>query len=538
MNFLGFTFKRNDTAPSLQPTFSPPEEDDGAVNVVAAGGAYGTYLDLDGTAKNESELINQYREMSMHHDVENAIDDVVNEAISFDHTRDIIKIIVDDVPYSENIRRLIMDEFDTILQLLDFSNQAYDIFRRWYIDGRINFHVLIDQEDPTNGITELRYIDPRKIRKIRELGTIKDPNTGVDTIQTVREYFIYNESGFGARDFTGTQAGKISLVNQQVIISPDAIVNVTSGLTDATGQMVISHLHKAVKPLNVLRALEDATVIYTVARAPERRIFYIDVGNLPKQKAEQYLRDMMIKHKNKLVYDATTGAIRDDRKIMTMLEDYWLARRDGQRGTEIDTLPGGQNIGEMDHVVYFQKNLYKALNVPISRTESDGTYALGRATEISRDEIKFSKFISRLRQRFSLIFSQLLEKQLVLRRILTIEEWQNIKNRIRYDFINDNYFAELRDLDILKEKIIVVQMLEQAFMEGKYYSRDWIKKNILGQNEEEIIDMQKQIDEEQSDDLAKEIASTQTKLSAFPQNPELAGADPLPKEKVGNPNYD
>jgi hypothetical protein len=528
---FGFEILKPETAPDPnQPSFAMPDTDDGAVNVIAPGGAYGTFLDLEATAKTESELINQYREMVMHHDVENAVDDIINEAISADHSNEIVRLQLDNVPYPENLRKLILAEFETILELLDFSNQSYELFRRWYIDGRINFHTIVDQTDPTLGITELRYIDPRKIRKVREIAADKDPLTGIDTVSIVREYFVYNENGFGTKEYSPLTAR--SMTNQNIMISVDSVVNVTSGITDKSGNMVLSHLHKAIKPLNVLKSLEDATVIYTISRAPERRIFYIDVGNLPKAKAEQYLRDMMIKHKNKLVYDSTTGAIRDDRRVMTMLEDYWFPRGGDRKGTEVETLPGGQHIGEMDHVLYFQKNLYKALNVPVSRMESDGTYALGRATEINRDEIKFNKFVNRLRLRFSMLFTQLLEKQLVLRRIMTYEEFQAIKNLIHFEFVSDNLWTELRELDIMKERLMTVQLVEQSMIQGKYYSRLKIKKDILMMDDEEIEQENEQMAIEAQEDLEAEIAAQKAKLSAFPKNPELAGAKPLPKESA------
>ena len=385
------------------------------------------------------------------------------------------------------------------MKLLDFGNKGYEVFRHWYIDGRLYYHAIIDGNNPADGLQELRYIDPRKIKKIRSVKKDRVGNTqagpGAVTIQKTKdEYFIYNEKGF-----TGYPGGSPSAAagEQGVKIARDAIINVTSGLMSEDNRIVLSHLHKAIKPLNQLRILEDASVIYRISRAPERRIFYIDVGNLPKMKAEQYLRDMMTKHKNRLVYNASTGEIRDDRKFMTMLEDYWLPRREGGRGTEITTLPGGQNLGEMEDVAYFQKKLYRSLNVPVSRLEPETGFSLGRSAEISRDELKFQKFISRARMRFSQLFEKIMEKQLVLKQIMTLEEYNEIKDHIRYDFMEDNHFTELKENEILNERINALNAVD-AYM-GRYFSQKWARKNILRMTDEEIELMDQEIADEQAE---------------------------------------
>jgi hypothetical protein len=465
-------------------TFVPSQIDDGAVEI-AAGGAYGTFLDLDGTAKSEAELVTRYREMSMQPECDSAVEDIVNEAIILDKESGAVEIVLDGLAQPASIKNKIREEFENILYMLDFSNKGYDIFRRWYVDGRLYHHIVIDDKSPRDGIRELRYIDPRKIRKIRETVKKKDPRTGATLYaKDQKEFFLYNPKGIVTSNAT-----------QGIKIAPDSISYAHSGLTDSRNNMILGYLHKAVKPLNQLRMLEDATVIYRLARAPERRIFYIDVGNLPKMKAEQYLRDMMVKHKNKLVYDATTGEVRDDRKFMTMLEDFWLPRREGGRGTEITTLPGGQNLGEMDDVDYFRRKLYKSLNVPITRMEADNQFNLGRSSEVTRDEIKFNKFIGRLRTRFSHLFDGLLEIQLVLKGVLTRAEWEKMRNTIHYDFTDDNYFSELKQTEILTERLRLASEIDPLV--GKYYSMKWVRSNILQMSEEEIKDIDKEIEAEQ-----------------------------------------
>ena len=482
---FGFEFKRKvptDTAPS----FAPKEQEDGAV-VVAAGGSFGTYVDLDGTVRTEAELVTKYREMALQPECDAAIDEIVNEMISLDE-KELIKIDLDELEIPDNLKKAIREEFKNCMNLIDFRRHAYEIMRRWYIDGRLYYHKIIDEKDPKAGIKELRYIDPRKIRKVREVikkrvrgGTAGDP---VMT-KTQNEYYIFNDKGFnyGNKSVGPATAG--------LKIAKDTILHITSGLTDTNGTMILSYLHKAIKPLNQLRTLEDALVIYRIARAPERRVWYIDVGNLPKMKAEQYIRDMMVKHKNRLIYDADSGNIRDDRKFMTMLEDYWLARREGGKGTEVTTLAGGQTLGQMDDVLYFQKKFYQTLNVPVNRLNSDALFSLGRATEVTRDELKFARFIVRMRAKFAILFTKLLETQLVLKQIMTIEDFNNIAADIKYDFAKDNYFNELKDGEIMDNRINLARNMQD--MVGKYYSQEWLRKNILQQSEDDIEEMDDQI---------------------------------------------
>ena len=423
--------------------------------------------------------------MSMQPECDSAVEDVVNEAIVMTEENP-IEIVLDDLKQPNSIKNKIREEFETILEMLDFSNKGYDIFRRWYVDGRLYHHIIINDKDPRDGIKELRYIDPRKIRKVREKVKSKDPRTGATIYnKEQKEYYLFNPKG-------------ISSTSQQgVKIAVDSISHIHSGLMDSRNKMILGHLHKAVKPLNQLRMLEDATVIYRLARAPERRIFYIDVGNLPKMKAEQYLRDMMVKHKNKLVYDAATGEVRDDRKFMTMLEDFWLPRREGGRGTEITTLPGGQNLGEMEDVDYFRRKLYKSLNVPVTRMEADNQFNLGRASEITRDEIKFNKFVQRLRNRFTHLFDGLLEIQLVLKGVLSRSDWEEMRNTIHYNFKEDNYFSELKETEIMTERLRLAGEIDPLV--GKYYSMKWVRENILRMTEEEIKNVDQEIDAERQE---------------------------------------
>jgi len=494
MQLFGFEIKRK-SEEDLK-SFVEKQEDDGAVNVSSTGvtGAMGTFVDLEGTAKSEAELITRYRSMISHPEVSRAVDDIVNESIVISDNNKVVEINLDDTELSNNIKKRVQEEFDEVLKLLDFSNKGYDTFQKWYVDGRLKYHVIIDEKNIKSGIKELRYIDPRKLRKIREKQKKKDPNSDAVLTQVKNEYYIFNDNGFNN---TKNNATAMDATAKGIQIAKDSIIEVTSGILNENNSLVLSHLHKAIKALNQLKMLEDAAVIYRLARAPERRIFYVDVGNLPKVKAEQYLRDMMVKHKNRLVYDASTGEVRDDRKHMTMLEDFWMARRNGERGTEITTLPGGANLGEIEDILYFQKNLYKALNVPISRMEADTGFSLGRASEISRDEIKFNKFIQRLRARFSLLFDDILEKQLVLKNVMTIEEWYDIKDSVRYDFMKDNHYEELKEQEILIQRLQTLDAISQHV--GEYYSKKWIQKNILQFSDEDIEDMQKEIEEEGSD---------------------------------------
>ena len=489
LELFGFEIKKKATDVVEIPSFSPIESDDGALTV-SAGGAYGTYLDLEGSAKNEAEIVAKYREMSLQPECEQAIDEIVNEAIVKDGNKAIVDINLDDlddINVPEKIKAMISDEWNTVSELFNFNNYGYEIFRRWYIDGRMYYHIMIDETNPRLGIQELRYIDPRKIRKVRNMRRERRGNIFVNVI--AGEFYMYTERGFRGSSMTGME-------NQGLRIAKDSIVQITSGLTDKDNKMVLGFLHKAIKPMNQVRMLEDATVIYRISRAPERRIFYIDVGSLPKMKAEQYVKDMMTRHKNRLVYDATTGDVRDDRKFMTMMEDYWLPRREGGRGTEISTLPSGQNLGELSDVRYFEKKLYKSLNVPMSRLDSESAgFGLGRSAEITQDELKFQKFIARLRLRFSQLFLDTLEKQLILKGILTLEDWSEYKNKILFNFNTDNYFAELKDAEILRERIATLQQVQPYI--GMFYSQEWVKKNILQQSDDDINAMVKQMSGEE-----------------------------------------
>jgi hypothetical protein len=485
-------------------SFALPQNDDGAVTI-QSGAYYGTYVDLDGVVRNEIELITRYREMAMQPELETAIDEIVNEAIVNDDSESGVELDTDELKQPENIKKKIREEFDYVLKLLDFGNMGHELFRRWYTDGRLFYHVIIDDKSPAKGIQELRYIDPRRIRKIREIQKAKDTQSGMEIIKSMKEYYLYNERGMiGAHSNLGTK------------IAIDAVVNVNSGLMDSKRAMVLSYLHKAIKPLNQLRMVEDATVIYRLSRAPERRVFYIDVGNMPTIKAEQYLRDVMAKYRNKLVYDSSTGEIKDDRKHLSMLEDFWLPRREGGKGTEITTLPGGMNLGELEDVKYFEKKLYKALGVPISRLEQQQGFTLGRSTEITRDELKFTKFVNRLRNKFSTLFDELLKLQLVLKKICTEEEWKEFKENIWYDFKKDNNFTELKEAELLQNRITTLQLVDPYV--GRYYSMAWVRKNVLQMDDDEIEEIMKQIEEEKA-------ANT----------PVDENGNPLPTDEMGNP---
>lgn len=495
--FFGFEIKRAETEKQEQQiSFAAPINDDGALNVGAAlGGAYGMLLDIEGSAKTEAELITRYRSMARTPEVQQAVDEVVNEAISISSNEKSVEIVLDDVELPKKVKDRIEEEFENILRLLEFSNNAYDIFSKFYIDGRLNYHVIIDENSLKDGIKELRYLDPRKIRLIREMQEvpIKD-QLQASTLKKIRkEYFLYSENGFG------NNLNASSVANQNISglkIAKDSIVRVTSGIVNETNSVVLSHLDKAIKPLNQLKMLEDANVVYTLTRAPERRVFYVDVGNLPKAKAEQYLYDMMARHKNKVVYDPTTGEIRDDRKMMTMTEDYWFPRREGNRSTEVDTLPSSGNLTDNESLNYFQTKLYKSLNVPVARLQPETMYTFGRTSEITREELKFSKFIQRLRTKFSVLFDRCLEKQLILKGIISPEEWKEIQDKLRYDFMKDNMFEELKETEIIREKISTLRDIEDHV--GKYFSRNWIRKNVLFMNDSEIEEMEKEIEQERA----------------------------------------
>jgi hypothetical protein len=497
MEIFGFEIKRKSDEDKA-PTFVAPINDDGAQVVEVGQGGYsigggmaqGTFLDMEGGVKSEQDLIVRYRQMSLIPEVDMAIDDIVQEAISSNDLDAQVGIILDNTKFSDSIKSKIREEFSEVLRLLRFNQTSSDIFRKWYVDGRMYFHLLVDPKNPKKGVVGLRMIDPIQIKKIREVEKKKDKN-GIEVIHKVKEFYTYNQGGFEKNTTLG-QGG------QTLQISPDAIVYTTSGMMDANRRNIIGYMHKGLKSANQLRMMEDALVIYRISRAPERRIFYIDVGNLPKAKAEQYLADTMTRYKNKLVYNADTGEVRDDRKHMSMLEDFWLPRREGGRGTEITTLPGGQNLGEIEDIIYFQRKLFRSLNVPISRLETESGFSLGRSTEISRDEVKFSRFVDRLRMKFSSMFVDILKTQLVLKGILPIEEWESEKENVRFDYQKDSHFVELKDAEIQRERATTLRDLDEFV--GKYYSQQWIRKNILRQSEEEIEIIDKQIEVEKEND--------------------------------------
>lgn len=494
MKIFGFDIKRDSEEEGFTPSsFAEPQNDDGAITVGnAMGGFYSTLLDMEGTAKTESELVTKYRGLAHQPEIAQAVDEVINEAISVDTDDKVVEVLLDDTDLPDKVKKLVIEEFDGILSLLDFSTTAYETFQKFYVDGRLNYHVIIDPENIPEGIKELRYVDPRKLKLIREVDKReKDPHSGIPVKKVKSEYYMYSETGFGSNKTSSASGG-----TQGYKIAKDSIARVTSGVMNENNSLVLSYLHPSIKPLNQLRMLEDATVIYTITRAPERRVFYIDVGNLPKSKAEQYLRDMMVRHKNKLQYNSSTGEITDARKMMTMTEDFWFPRRGGERSTEVDTMAGGNAAGLTDdtNMQYFQRKLYKSLKVPLSRLEPETMYSFGRVSEITRDELKFSKFIKRLRSRFTTIFTSLLEKQLVLKGILTPEEFKEIKNAIRYDFVQDNYFQELKEAEITRERLSTLREVEEHV--GTYYSREWVLRNVLRMSEEEMGDMKDQIEAE------------------------------------------
>jgi hypothetical protein len=486
---FGFSITRLKKQTDPKQAFTQPQADDGTTTI-AAGGYFGQYLDMEGTAKTEQDLIRRYREIALHPECDMAIEDIVNEAIVANELKDAIRLRLDEVPFGKDVRRKIEDEFTEVLRLMNFNTKGHDLFRRWYVDGRIYYHKVIDRESPRKGITELRYIDPRKIKKVREVRKRRPDGPmphGLAIIDEYEEYYLFNEKGIA-----GTTSGGIK-------IAPDTITFVPSGLIDQNKNMVLSYLHKAIKPVNQLRMIEDATVIYRIARAPERRIFKIDVGNLPKVKAEQYLRDVMARYRNKLVYDASTGEIRDDRNYMSMLEDFWLPSREGGRGTDITTLPGGQNLGEISDIEYFRSKLYRSLNVPASRLEASQGFNLGRSTEITRDELKFTKFVQRLRKKFTELFNDILRTQLVLKAVITDEDWYILRDYVQYDFLQDGHFAELKESEMLLERLRVANEVRDYV--GKYYSVNYVRKHILKQSDRDIEDINKQIKKEIDDGI-------------------------------------
>jgi hypothetical protein len=506
-SLFGFKLKRKEEEKVDQiPSFTVPANEDGATTI-SSSAFYSQTIDLDGITKNEVELITRYREMAMQPEIESAIEDIINEAIVQNDDGKSVDIVTDNIAkMSDKLRDAIEAEFKVVLKLLNYNNMASDIFRRYYVDGRLFYHAIIDITNPKKGIQELRYVDPRKIRKIREVKKQKDKETGVEVVTDVSEYYIYND-----RMVSGTTA--TSSV-QGIKIAPDSVININSGLMDARRAVVLSYLHKAIKPLNQLRMIEDASVIYKLSRAPSRRVFYVDVGDMPKAKAEQYLRDMMTKYRNKLVYDATTGEVRDDRKHLSMLEDFWMPRRNNGTTTEIKTLESLDNFSNMDMVEYFERKLYKSLNVPVNRLDPQNVYNVGRSSEITRDELKFAKFIDKLRNKFSDMFDQIMRIQLVLKGVCTEEEWEEYKEGVFYDFVKDNNYSELKEAELMQGRLGILGIIDPYV--GKYYSKEWIQRNVLRLNDDEIRHMSKEMETEKKEDIKnqEEDQSNQIKLQA------------------------
>lgn len=486
LRLFGFEIKRaKDKSAEKMQSIVPPVDQDGAGYVTAAGAHYGTYVNLgEGDhAKDNLQNIRQYRAVATHPEVDAAIEDIVNESIVANENQSPVTLILDHVEgLSDQLKKAMTEEFDNICSMLQFTELGHDIFRRWYIDGRIYHHLVVDEKNLKAGIQEIRPIDSTKVRKVKEVQKKKDPATGASLIEKVNEFYIYQEKPGG--------------MTQGIKLSNDSVSYVTSGLLDIDRKRVVSHLHKALKPINQLRMMEDSLVIYRLSRAPERRIFYIDVGNLPRGKAETYMKDIMARYRNKLVYDADTGKIRDDRKHMSMLEDFWLPRREGGRGTEISTLPGGENLGQIDDIIYFQKRLYRSLNVPINRLEQEAQFSLGRSTEINRDEVKFQKFIDRLRKRFSMLFTEILKKQLIMKAVITEEDWKQWQQDIIVDFVRDNHFSELKDAELLQNRLQTLDTMQQYV--GEFFSKEYVMKNVLQLDDNDIEDMKKQIEQEKA----------------------------------------
>ena len=486
---FGFKIEKSSKDSGGGTTFSTPTPDDGTIDV-AGGGFFGQILDTDGRERTDLDLIRRYRDIAQQAECDTAIEDIINEGIVANEDDQAVEITLDRLPYPDKIKRKIRSEFREVLRLLSFEQKGHDIFRRWYVDGRLFYHKIIDSKNPRKGIQELRYIDPTKIKKVREVKKSIDKKTSIQMTEKIEEYYVYNEKGLASAGTSGS--------NQGLKIAVDSISYCPSGLIDGNSGRVLSYLHKAIKPVNQLRMIEDALVIYRISRAPERRIFYIDVGNLPKIKAEQYLKDVMNRYRNKLVYDASTGEIRDDRNHMSMLEDFWLPRREGGRGTEITTLPGGSNLGEIDDIQYFQKKLYKSLNVPISRMDSEAGFSLGRASEITRDELKFTKFVQRIRKKFVPLFTDILKTQLLLKGVIAPEDWPSIQEHVQYDFLQDGHFAELKDAELLNDRIQALDGIQSYI--GTFFSKEYVLKKVLRMNDAEISDMNDQIRKERDTD--------------------------------------
>ena len=529
-------------------SFVPREAEDGST-VISAGGYFGQYIDIDGTTvASDQDLILKYRNAAEQPECDMAVNYIMDEAIVAGEDGAPVSLVMNDLEFGDDVKAAIQKEFDEVLRLLDFSRQCSDIFRRWYVDGRLYYHVIVDDADPSKGIQELRYIDAIKIRKIREVDTKIDAETGVKLITTKAEYFVYNQNQIAGQLVQTVNTGD-SVTGLK--IDPSAICYIPSGLLDSSHKRIISHVHKALKPVNQLRMMEDSLVIYRISRAPERRVFYVDIGNLPKQKAEQYMQELMSKYRNKMVYDANTGAIRDDRRHMSMLEDYWLPRREGGKGTEISALAGGQNLGQIDDILFFKKNLYRCMNVPLSRFEAkESLWTAGKSTEINREEVSFQRFVDRLRRRFSSLFINLLKTQLLLKGIIVEDDWRLIKEKITVDFKRDNYFAELKDFEVMAARMDMMEKVKDHI--GKYYSEKWIRRNILRQSDVDIEKMDLEIAEEKAKgDLpptAGESGAPGAEAGGMPPEmggmgggmelggaPELGGAAEVPAPELGTP---
>ena len=535
---FGFSIEDGDNKPKGAVSPVPQNNEDGVDHYLTSG-FFGSYVDIEGVYRSEFDLIKRYREMALHPEVDGAIEDIVNEAIVSDTNDSPVQIELSNLNASDGLKRKIREEFKYILELLDFDKKAHEIYRNWYVDGRLYYHKVIDLKNPTDGIQELRYIDALKMRFVRQASKQKkediryQPNAEKDPkdagFPNIQEYFIYNQSTSQIGSIANRGSNQAS---QGIKFAKDSITYCTSGLVDRNKNLTLSYLHKAIKGLNQLRMIEDSLVIYRLSRAPERRIFYIDVGNLPKMKAEQYLRDVMMRYRNKLVYDAQTGEIRDDKKFMSMLEDFWLPRREGGRGTEISTLPGGQNLGELSDIKYFQEKLYRSLNVPTSRIGGQEGFNLGRSSEILRDELKFTKFVGRLRKRFSAMFNDLLKTQLILKNIVSPEDWNVMSEHIQYDFLYDNHFSELKDAELMTERLNIAATAEPYI--GKYYSQDYVRRKILRQTDEEIIEQDKLIKQEIAAGI---IPDPNAPIDPATGEPMAGGGEDL-GEPIQEPNLD
>ena len=537
---FGFKIQKDDTAAKGVVSPVPKSEEDSSDYYVSSG-FYGQYVDIDGVFKSEFDLIKRYREMALHPEVDGAIEDIINEAIVSEQNDSPVQIDLENLPGSDKLKELIRDEFKTVKELMNFDKRCHEILKNWYIDGRIFYHKVIDLKKPEDGLKEVRYIDPLRIKFIRKLRDDKSlkgvvervNNQNPNNVKTpeIDEYYLYDPNSAQQKNNLGA-IGNQAFANQQkpVKLAPDSVTFCHSGLVDRNKQTILSYLHKSIKALNQLRMIEDSLVIYRLSRAPERRIFYIDVGNLPKIKAEQYLKEVMNRYRNKLVYNASTGEIRDDRKHMSMLEDFWLPRREGGRGTEITTLPGGQNLGELSDIEYFQKKLYRALGVPESRIAGSGEgFNLGRSSEILRDEIKFTKFVGRMRKRFATVFLDMLKTQLILKNIVTPEDWEVLSDHIQFDFVYDNHFSELKEVELINERLGVVAGVDPYV--GKYYSLEWVRRNVLKQKHEEIIEIDKQMAQEIEDGkIADPMEVQQLEMGVHPEQMPGGAMNPMPEE--------